>query len=363
METTVAAEKIENLVFEIKKVIVGQDEFVRKLLIVLLAGGHCIVESAPGLAKTLAVETLAKCIGGTFKRIQFTPDLLPSDIVGTRIYHQSSEAFDVELGPIVANLVLADEINRAPAKVQSAMLEVMAEQQITIHKSRFQMPSPFSVIATQNPIESEGVYPLPEAQRDRFMTKLVLDFPTKAEESEIIRRMSVSVPSVNPIFTLDDVIELQRQTETVYVDHIIVEYIVALIDQTRQGHFASMLHVGVSPRASLALVKCARARAVANGRNYILPEDIKELAADVLRHRVLLSYEAIAAGYHVDTYVNQLIDSVPMPSMSQLDLSSVSTRAVSISAPPVAPPVAPSVAPSPIGTPIIPANSNNSGQS
>lgn len=346
MDTTNAAEKIENLVFEIKKVIVGQDDFVRKLLVVLLAGGHCIVESSPGLAKTLTVETLAKCIGGTFKRIQFTPDLLPSDIVGTRIYHQSSESFDVELGPIVANLVLADEINRAPAKVQSAMLEVMAEQQITIHKSRFQMPSPFSVIATQNPIESEGVYPLPEAQRDRFMTKLVLDYPNISEEAEIIRRMSVSIPPVNQIFTLEDIIELQKQANSVYVDHIIVEYIVALIDRTREGQFASLLHVGVSPRASLALVKCARARAVSNGRNYILPEDVKELAADVLRHRVLLSYEAIASGYHVDAYVQQVIDSVPMPSISQLNLSSVSSGAVAVghqapAAPPVAPPVAP----------------------
>ena len=355
MDTTTAAEKIENLVFEIKKVIVGQDDFVRKLVIVLLAGGHCIVESSPGLAKTLTVETLAKCIGGTFKRIQFTPDLLPSDIVGTRIYHQSSEAFDVELGPIVANLVLADEINRAPAKVQSAMLEVMAEGQITIHKSRFEMPSPFSVIATKNPIESEGVYQLPEAQRDRFMTKLVLDYPNPAEESEIIRRMSISVPTVNQIFTLEDIIELQKQTNTIYVDHIIVEYIVALISQTRQGRFASLLHVGVSPRASLALVKCARARAVSNGRNYVLPEDIKELAPDVLRHRVLLSYEAIASGYHVDAFVEQVVESVPMPAMSQFYLSSIPNVSHTISAPPVAPPVAtPTVPAAPVAPPVNP---------
>jgi MoxR-like ATPase len=293
---------LERAMFEVKRVIVGQERMVERLVVSLLAQGHCLLEGVPGVAKTLAVETLAKTVTGTFSRLQFTPDLVPSDIVGTRIYRPGSESFDTELGPIMANFVLADEINRAPAKVQSAMLEVMAEKHVTIGGKRFDVPRPFLVLATQNPIESEGVYPLPEAQRDRFLMKIVVDYPTAAEEREIIYRMGSQPPVANGVLSTDDLQRLQATTSRVFVHHAIVDYVVRLVLATRHPEQLGLSDVkqwisyGASPRASLGLIAAGRAMALTRGRDYVLPQDVLDIAVDVLAHRLVLSYDAIADG-------------------------------------------------------------------
>jgi MoxR-like ATPase len=304
---------------EIKRVIVGQDRAIERLFVALLARGHCLLEGVPGLAKTLAVETLADVVGGTFARIQFTPDLLPSDIVGTRIYRGSTETFDVELGPVFVNFLLADEINRAPAKVQSALLEVMAEHQVSIGGETHEVPEPFLVLATQNPIESEGVYQLPEAQRDRFMMKVVLGYPSPTEELEIVHRMGVTPPVASQVLTLEDLVALQAASDAIYVDHGVVDYAVNLVLATRDPaafrlpELVELISYGGSPRASLSLVKGARALALLRGRTYAVPQDVFDIAPDVLRHRLVLSYEALAQNLSVEQVLARLLSTVPAP--------------------------------------------------
>ena len=317
-----SAARLEAALFEVKKVIVGHDRVIERLLACLLARGHCLLEGVPGLAKTLAVETLAEVVGGTFVRLQFTPDLIPSDLVGTRIYRQSSETFDVQLGPVFANFVLADEINRAPAKVQSALLEVMAERQVSLGGQTFKEPEPFLVLATQNPIESEGVYPLPEAQRDRFLMKIMVTYPDRAEEVEIVQRMAVNPPHASRVLSLDDLVRLQDAADAVFAHRAIVDYAVRLVHATRVpaehglGDLASKIDYGASPRASLGLVAGARALALLRGRDYVLPQDIVDVAPDVLRHRLVLSYEALADGVEVDDLITKLLATVPAPRLA-----------------------------------------------
>jgi MoxR-like ATPase len=336
----VSPARLEQTVFEVKKVIVGQDRAIERLLVCLLARGHALLEGVPGLAKTLAAETLATVVGGSYTRLQFTPDLLPADITGTRIYRASNESFDVELGPIFANFVLADEINRAPAKVQSALLEVMAEHHVSIGGQTFDVPAPFIVMATQNPIESEGVYPLPEAQRDRFLMKIVIGYPTPAEEIEIVHRMGVHPPHADQVLGLDDLLALQGLADDVYVDHGVVEYAVSLVLATRHpGQYGlpeleDLLAFGASPRASLGLVAAARALALLRGRTYALPQDVYDVAPDVLRHRLVPSYEALAQGLTVEHLMTRLLSTVPAPRVS-----------------PTQDPVATTVTPPPPGTP------------
>ncbi|MCZ7420461.1 MULTISPECIES: MoxR family ATPase [unclassified Micromonospora] len=313
------AAELDQTLFEVKRVIVGQDRLVERLLVALLADGHCLLEGVPGVAKTLAAQTLATVVGGSFSRIQFTPDLVPSDIVGTRIYRASKESFDVELGPVMANLVLADEINRAPAKVQSALLEAMAERQVSIGGRSHPVPEPFLVLATQNPIESEGVYQLPEAQRDRFLMKIVVDYPDVADELAILYRMSADRPRAHRVLDPERLREFQRQARQVFVHHAIAEYVVRLILATRDpGRFglpemAGLLAYGASPRATLGLVSAARAQALLRGRGYVLPDDVRELAADVLAHRLVLSFDAVADGVSADRVVHRLVEAVPPP--------------------------------------------------
>jgi MoxR-like ATPase len=316
------ASAIERVMFEVKRVIVGQDRLVERMLVSLLAQGHCLLEGVPGVAKTLAVETLARTVSGTFARLQFTPDLVPSDIVGTRIYRPGAEAFDTELGPIMANFVLADEINRAPAKVQSALLEVMAERHVTIGGKRYDVPAPFLVLATQNPIESEGVYPLPEAQRDRFLMKISVDYPTAAEEREIIYRMGVAPPSASAVLSTGDLQRLQTTTGRVFVHHAIVDYVVRLVLATRNPQqynlpdVAQWVAYGASPRASLGLVAAGRALALMRGRDYVLPQDVLDVAVDVLAHRLVLSYDAIADGVPAGHAVRRVLQAVPLPQVA-----------------------------------------------
>lgn len=311
--------ELEQVLFEVKRVIVGQDRLVERLLTALLADGHCLLEGVPGVAKTLAAQTLATVVGGTFARIQFTPDLVPSDIVGTRIYRASQESFDVELGPVMANLVLADEINRAPAKVQSALLEAMAERQVSIGGRSFPVPSPFLVLATQNPIESEGVYQLPEAQRDRFLMKVTVGYPNEVDELGILYRMSADRPVAARILDPGRLRALQRRASRVFVHHALAEYVVRLIMATRDpGRFglpqvAPLLAYGASPRATLSLVAAARAQALIRGRDYVLPEDVRELAEDVIAHRLVLSFEAVADGVSPEALVRRLVEAVPPP--------------------------------------------------
>jgi MoxR-like ATPase len=313
---------LERVMFEIKRVIVGQERLVERMLASLLAQGHCLLEGVPGVAKTLAVETLARTVSGTFSRLQFTPDLVPSDIVGTRIYRAGSERFDTEVGPIMANFVLADEINRAPAKVQSALLEVMAEKHVTIGGQRFDVPLPFLVLATQNPIESEGVYPLPEAQRDRFLMKIPVGYPTAAEEREIVYRMGVTPPVANQVISLEELQRLQTTASRVFVHHAIVDYVVRLVVATRHPAEHGMPDVarwvayGASPRASLGLIAAGRAMALLRGRDYVLPQDVLDIANDVLGHRLVLSYDAIADGVPADQAVRRLLQTVPLPQVA-----------------------------------------------
>ncbi len=316
------ASALERVMFEIKRVIVGQERLVERMMVGLLARGHCLLEGVPGVAKTLAVETLARTVSGTFARMQFTPDLVPSDIVGTRIYRQGAERFDTELGPVFANFVLADEINRAPAKVQSALLEVMAERQVTIGGTRYPAPSPFLVLATQNPIESEGVYPLPEAQRDRFLMKINVDYPSATEEREIVYRMGVEPPVANPVITTGELERLQHTAARVFVHHAIVDYVVRLVVATRNPaqhgmpDVAQWVSYGASPRASLGLIAAGRAIALLRGRDYVLPQDVLDVAIDVLPHRIVLSYDAIADGVPALHAVRRLLQTIPLPQVA-----------------------------------------------
>ncbi len=307
---------------EMKRVIVGQDRVVERLLVGLLARGHLLLEGVPGLAKTLAMETLARAVGGTFARIQFTPDLLPADITGTRVWRQSVESFDVELGPVFVNFLLADEINRAPAKVQSALLEVMAEHQVSIGGKTHHVPEPFLVMATQNPIESEGVYPLPEAQRDRFLMKILIDYPSPAEEAEIVRRHGVAPPEANVTLPPETLIELQRAADDVTVDHGTLQYAVDVVQATRDpaGYglpdLVDYLSYGASPRATMGLIAAGKALALLRQRSFVVPQDVFDVAPDILRHRLVLSYEALAQGVEVDHVLARLLSTVPAPAVS-----------------------------------------------
>jgi MoxR-like ATPase len=310
---------MERILYEIKRVVVGQDLFLERVLIAMLAQGHLLVEGVPGLAKTLTVKTLARTIRGSFKRIQFTPDLLPADLVGTRIYNQKTGDFSTSLGPVFANLLLADEINRAPAKVQSALLEVMQERQVTIAGETHRVPSPFLVMATQNPIETEGTYPLPEAQVDRFMMKVLVDYPTEEEEFVIVERMTGAPAEVAAVAGTEQLAALQDECRRVYVDPAFVQYAVRLVSATRRceryglGEIGRYITFGASPRATIWLIEGARALAFLRGRGYVLPEDIGDIAPDVLRHRLVLSYEAMSDGRTADALIAQVMQAVPVP--------------------------------------------------
>jgi MoxR-like ATPase len=316
------AARLERALFEIKRVIVGQDRLVERMLVALLARGHVLLEGVPGVAKTLAVETLARVAGGKFARLQFTPDLVPADIIGTRIYKAGQDAFDVELGPVFANFVLTDEVNRAPAKVQSALLEVMAERQVSIGGVTHRLPDPFLVLATQNPIESEGVYPLPEAQRDRFLMKVLVDYPSPEEEREIVYRMGSEPPVAEQVLTPEELVRLQSTAEHVFVHHALVDYVVRLVVATRTPRAHGMEDVGAwvsygaSPRASLGLIAASRALALIRGRDYVLPQDVLDVTADVLRHRLVLSYDALADGVPADHIVKRIVQTVPLPQVA-----------------------------------------------
>jgi MoxR-like ATPase len=310
---------LQPVLFEVKRAIVGQDTLLERMAIALLCGGHLLVEGVPGLAKTLAVKSLAAATGGQFQRIQFTPDLVPADLTGTRVYHQHSGEFQTQLGPVFANLLLADEINRAPAKVQSALLEVMQEHQVTIGRETYHVPEPFLVMATQNPIESEGTYPLPEAQVDRFMMKVVVGYPTAAEEHAIVNRALRAAEPIREMLRPADLIAMQERARAIYVDPAVVEYAVRLVTATRHtfaaglGDLKRYISFGASPRASIALVTGARALAFLHGRDYALPDDVRDLALDVLRHRIVLSYEALADEISPDLIITKVLDAVPAP--------------------------------------------------
>ncbi len=314
-----ASATMRRVLYEIKRVIVGQDVMLERILVALLARGHVLIEGVPGLAKTLAIKTTARAIDCDFKRIQFTPDLVPADLIGTRIYNQHTGAFDTELGPIFANFVLADEINRAPAKVQSALLESMQERQVTIGKQTFRLPEPFLVMATQNPIESEGTYPLPEAQVDRFMFKVVIGYPSYHEEVTIVERMSGAFPDVGSAVKASELLAMQAVADAVYVDPKIREYAVALTAATRRPGEVGLeslrryISYGASPRASLNMILGGRALALVRGREYVMPEDVRDLAPEVLRHRLVLSYEALADEVSADSIVEQVVGAVTPP--------------------------------------------------
>ena len=314
-----AAALLQQSVAEVKKVIVGQEHMVERMVIALLARGHCLLEGVPGVAKTLAVGTLANVVGGSFARLQFTPDLVPSDIVGTRVYHPSTEQFDVEPGPVFVNFVLADEINRAPAKVQSALLEVMAERQVSLGGKTHPLPKPFVVIATQNPIESEGVYPLPEAQRDRFLMKVNVAYPGATEEMQILQRMSVDPPAAARVLDAESLIALQHAADEIAVHELVADYIVRLVMATREPEqyrlpdLKGVIDIGASPRATLGLVSSARALALLRGRDYVLPDDVRDVAVDVMSHRILLSFDAVADGIDPVGIVQRILTTVPPP--------------------------------------------------
>ncbi|MFD4292452.1 AAA family ATPase [Rhodococcus sp. NPDC058505] len=316
------AQLLEQVIYEVKRVIVGQDRLVERILVGLLAKGHVLLEGVPGVAKTLAVETFATVVGGSFSRVQFTPDLVPTDLVGTRIYRQGREQFDIELGPVVANFLLADEINRAPAKVQSALLEVMAERHVTIGGKTFPMPEPFLVMATQNPIENEGVYPLPEAQRDRFLFKVLVDYPSVEEEREIVYRMGVAAPEPRQVLGPDDLIRLQKTAAGVFVHHALVDYVVRVIAATRTpdafglSDVASWISYGASPRATLGIISACRALAMLRGRDYVIPQDILDVVPDVLRHRLVLSYDALADEVSPDDVITRVLQTVGLPQVA-----------------------------------------------
>ncbi|MEZ5728690.1 MAG: AAA family ATPase [Burkholderiaceae bacterium] len=310
---------MQRVLYEVKRVVVGQDHFLERVLVAMLARGHLLVEGVPGLAKTLTVNTLARVLQGRFRRIQFTPDLLPADLIGTRVYNQHSGEFSTALGPVFANLLLADEINRAPAKVQSALLEVMQERQVTIAGETHPVPEPFLVMATQNPIETEGTYPLPEAQVDRFMLKVLVDYPSEDEEFVIVER--VTGPAVEPVPVVDTgtLAELQRACRKVFVDPELMRYAVRLVAATRRPAehgleaIARYIAFGASPRATIGLVEGARALAMLRGRAYVWPQDMVDLAADVLRHRLVLTYEAMSAGQDADGLIATIMNAIPVP--------------------------------------------------
>ncbi len=313
---------LEQILYEVKRVIVGQDALLERMVVALLARGHLLVEGVPGLAKTMAVKTLAQAIGGEFQRVQFTPDLVPADIVGTRVFNQKLGEFQVSLGPVFANLVLADEINRAPAKVQSALLEAMQERQVTIGRETHRLPDPFLVMATQNPIESEGTYPLPEAQVDRFMLKVLIDYPSPTEEFVIVERMTAAYEPAGLALDGEQLVALQRAADAVFVDPALVEYAVKLSNATRDltsvglDELASYVTYGASPRASINMILAGRALALVRGREYALAQDLQEIAHDVLRHRLVLSYQALGDGISADSVIDRVLTAVAVPELA-----------------------------------------------
>ena len=314
-----ASTLMENVLYEVKRVVVGQDRFLERVMVALLAQGHLLVEGVPGLAKTLTIKTLAATLRGSFKRIQFTPDLVPADLVGTRIYSPRTGDFNTSLGPVFTHLLLADEINRAPAKVQSALLEVMQERQVTIAGETHKVPEPFLVMATQNPIETEGTYPLPEAQVDRFMMKVLVDYPSEDEELVVAQRVTGPATTVTAVASMAQLAELQHECRQVYVDPSLMQYAVKIVSATRRpdryglGDLAKYITYGASPRATIGLIEGARALAFMRGRNYALPEDMTGLIADVLRHRLVLSYEALADGLNAEHIIERVQKKIPVP--------------------------------------------------
>jgi len=329
MTTGGAHSGLEHLLYEVKKIVVGQDHFLERVIVALLAGGHLLVEGVPGLAKTLTVATLAKAMRGSFKRIQFTPDLVPADLTGTRIFHQKNSEFVTMLGPVFANLVLADEINRAPAKVQSALLEVMQERQVTIAGETYPVPKPFVVMATQNPIEIEGTYALPEAQVDRFMMKILVGYPSEEEEFVIVQRVTGEQVPVAPVTSTDELLEMQKAVRKLYVDPSLMIYAVKLVAATRAPEkvglhqYQRFIQYGASPRASIAMIEAGRALAFMRGRDYVLPTDVMDVAADVLRHRLVPSYEALSEGLTSDQILAQITRAVPPPILETLRAASL----------------------------------------
>lgn len=310
---------MERVLYEVKKVIVGQDHLLERMIVALLARGHILVEGVPGLAKTMAIKTLAESIGGEFKRIQFTPDLVPADLIGTRIYNQKTGEFTTSLGPVFTNLLLADEINRAPAKVQSALLEVMQEHQVTIGRETFKVPEPFLVLATQNPIETEGTYPLPEAQVDRFMLKVLVGYPSTTEEFVIVERMTGVLQAVQKVLTTKQLLDLQLKADKVFVDPSLIEYAVRMVTATRKlaeydlKELERYVMFGASPRASINLILTGRALAFVRGRDYVLPQDVLDMALDIMRHRLVLSYEALSDNVTGDDILKKVLDRIPIP--------------------------------------------------
>ena len=314
-----ASTLMEQILYEVKRVVVGQDQFLERVMVAMLAQGHLLVEGVPGLAKTLTVKTLASTLRGTFKRIQFTPDLVPADLVGTRIFNPRTGEFSTSLGPVFTHLLLADEINRAPAKVQSALLEVMQERQVTIAGETHKVPEPFLVMATQNPIETEGTYPLPEAQVDRFMMKVLVDYPSEEEEFVIAQRVTGPATAVSAVASMSQLAELQQECRKVYVDPSLIQYAVKLVSATRRParyelpDLAKYITYGASPRATIGLIEGARALAFMRGRSYALPEDMTGLVGDVMRHRLVLSYEALAENVSADDLVVRVLAKIPVP--------------------------------------------------
>jgi MoxR-like ATPase len=318
-DAAAVASQMEQILYEVKKVVVGQDHFLERVLVALLARGHLLVEGVPGLAKTLTVNTLAQAMQGTFKRIQFTPDLVPADLVGTRLYNQRTGDFSTSLGPVFCNLLLADEINRAPAKVQSALLEVMQERQVTIAGETHKVPNPFVVMATQNPIETEGTYPLPGAQVDRFMMKVLVGYPSAEEEFVIVSRVTGAMAEVAKVATTEQLAALQARSRALFVDPSLIQFAVKVVGATRNPNQAGLAEIGrlitygASPRASIGMIEAGRALAFLRGRDYVLPEDILDVTADVLRHRIVLSYEALAEEVAADDIIIRILKAVPAP--------------------------------------------------
>jgi len=324
---------MERVLYEVKKVIVGQDHLLERMIVALLSRGHILVEGVPGLAKTMAIKTLAESIGCEFKRIQFTPDLVPADLIGTRIYNQKTGEFNTSLGPVFTNLLLADEINRAPAKVQSALLEVMQEHQVTIGRETFKVPEPFLVLATQNPIETEGTYPLPEAQVDRFMLKVLVGYPSSTEEFVIVERMTGMLQAVDKVLTAKQLLSLQQEVDKVFVDPALIEYAVRMVTATRKladyglKEIEQYVMFGASPRASINLILTARALAFVRGRDYVLPQDVLDMALDVMRHRLVLSYQALSDNVSGDDILKKVLDRIPIPVVPLHEHADVDERA------------------------------------
>ncbi|HEY0738622.1 MAG TPA: MoxR family ATPase [Herpetosiphonaceae bacterium] len=331
--TNIGHGPMERVLYEVKKVIVGQDHLLERIVVALLARGHILVEGVPGLAKTMTIKTVAEAIGGEFKRIQFTPDLVPADLVGTRIYNQKTGEFTTSFGPVFTNLLLADEINRAPAKVQSALLEVMQERQVTIGTETFRVPNPFLVLATQNPIETEGTYPLPEAQVDRFMLKVLVGYPTPTEEFVIVERMTGFVESIQKVLTTQHLLALQQAVTRIYVDPALMEYAIRMVTATREPaehglkEVAPYIMFGASPRASINLILAAKALAFVRSRKYALPQDVQDIALDVLRHRLVLSYEALSDNVSADDLLHKILDRTPMPKVPLHEYANIRTNA------------------------------------